>query len=185
MIIIVLSSLSFSLSIYIFIYISLFLNFPLFLYLYHSPTKSVFLFYSIYSSLFLSPLFRFFKVTRIQPCNGYWELTWRGMYAWPIALYQFKFLILFQNCLLLSSRSPIQWSCSRTSLLEDEARLSAFLHGSTNDPLPPDLKGSGRTTFMINSIWFFLYQIQYITVSNCMILSWAILQYDVMRCDVI
>ena len=25
--------------------------------------------------------------------------------------------------------------------MEDEARLSAFLHGSTNDPLPLDLKG--------------------------------------------
>jgi ABC-type glutathione transport system ATPase component len=41
--------------------------------------------------------------------------------------------------------TALQWllraDVERTSLLEDEARLSAFLHGSTNDPLPADLKG--------------------------------------------
>ena len=41
--------------------------------------------------------------------------------------------------------TALQWllraDVERTSLMEDEARLSAYLHGSTNDPLPADLKG--------------------------------------------
>ena len=41
--------------------------------------------------------------------------------------------------------SPLAWllraDIERTQLLADEARLSAFLHGSTDEPLPEDLKG--------------------------------------------
>jgi ATP-binding cassette, subfamily F, member 3 len=41
--------------------------------------------------------------------------------------------------------SPMEWvlraDVERTSLLEDEARLNAFIHGAAEEPLPEDLVG--------------------------------------------
>ena len=67
------------------------------------------------------------------------------MYCYYFRVNAYCRILLVEQHVEGDDDSALQWllraDVERSSLLEDEARISAFLHGASDDPLPDDLKG--------------------------------------------